>query len=156
MHGGRRRDRSRRPELGPRRLRPEHAWLHGPGDRRRTDPGQKVDASTMTFFRSRIALVSLTLSTAVFAAPGHSDRPNKDINTAYRDLGLIAANEKDLAHSGASGMTKKFADHAEACSAEVKKRLDGGEAGDTIVKVTAFAGGPRELKLGEVEATVCR
>jgi hypothetical protein len=112
----------------------------------------------MKFLISQIALLSLTISTGAYADQHRRGRPapSEDINVAYRDLGLIAHNERDLAHSGATQMSKKFAEHAQACSAEAKRRLDGGEAGSTIVKVTAFAGGPRELRLGEVEATVCR
>jgi hypothetical protein len=115
-----------------------------------------VEANTMKLFISQIVLVSLTISAGVHASPHRGPRPNEDIKVAYRDLGLIARNEKDLAHSGATQMSKKFAEHAQACSAEVRKRLESGESGNTVVRVTAFAGGPRELKLGEVEATVCR
>jgi hypothetical protein len=113
-------------------------------------------SDTMKLLSSQLLLVSLTLSASVHAQTRRGNRPNEDINVAYRDLGLNAANEKDLGHSGATEMTKKFTDHAQACSVEAKRRLDASEAASSVVKVTAFAGGPRELKLGDVEATVCR
>lgn len=108
----------------------------------------------------RLALVVLTAATtAVLAGPHKNDSrpdPKDAINIAYRDIGFMAANKKDMGHSGATEMSKKLADHAAACSAEAKSRLDGGEAPDTIVHVTAFAAGNREVKLGEAEATVCK
>nr|HEX4318663.1 hypothetical protein [Kofleriaceae bacterium] len=101
--------------------------------------------------------LSLSLSLSVspaFAKPkGNSDA---DISAANSDLGFMAMNEKDLAHSGALHMTKKFLADAAACSASAKARLDGGESADTVVKVKVFPSGSAQVKLGDAEATVCK
>ncbi len=102
------------------------------------------------------SLVILARSATAAHAISHKGGADDAISTAYGDLGFMAMNEKDLAHSGASNMTKKFLDHAAACSASAKARLDGGESADTLVKVKAFAAGAREVKLGDAEATVCQ
>jgi hypothetical protein len=103
------------------------------------------------------SLVVLAVSsTAVHARAPKQGGADSDISAANSDLGFIATNEKDLAHSGASHMTKKFMADAAACSASVKARLDGGESADAIVKAKVFPSGTVQLRLGDAEANVCR
>jgi hypothetical protein len=105
-----------------------------------------------------LVLVSLTLSVTALAGPHGSKRPDpkEPINVAYRDIGFMEANKSDLAHSGAGTQGKRLAGDAQACSDEVKRRLGAGDTADTDVAVMSFSGDHKQLKLGDVEATVCK
>jgi hypothetical protein len=108
----------------------------------------------MKFLSSFVVLA--VSATAVSARTPKKSTPDSDISTANSDLGFMATNEKDLAHSGALHMTDKFLADAAACSASVKARLDGGESADTVVKAKIFPSGTAQIKLGDAEATVCK
>jgi hypothetical protein len=102
------------------------------------------------------SLVILALSTTIVYATPKKNSADGDISAANSDLGFMAMNEKDLAHSGALTMTKKFMADAAACSASAKARLDGGESADTVVKAKVFPSGTTQIKLGDAEETVCK
>jgi hypothetical protein len=102
------------------------------------------------------SLVILAISTVATAGPAKKGNADGAISAAHSDLGFMATNEKDLAHSGALHMTDKFMADATACSASAKARLDAGEPADTIVKVKVFPSGTAQIKLGDAEATVCK
>ena len=108
----------------------------------------------MKFVSSQIALLSLTVCTAV-SAPCRlaATVRTRTSTTRFARLGLMTTTEKDLGHPGLTQNTKRYADIAQACSVEAKRRLDGGEAADTLVKLTSNAGASSNVKLGDVEAT---
>jgi hypothetical protein len=93
------------------------------------------------------------LALVLMTAPAFAD-PTA-IARAYRALGFVAVNERDLAHSTAGELGASLMNQARACGAEVRARLDAGEPRDTPVAVTGFDGTAASIALGDADLRVC-